>query len=254
MGESSASRKGEIAALKTAVDLGMTVIDTAEMYANGGAETVVAEAIAGQRGKVFVVSKVLPSNASLKGTIAACERSLARLRTDMIDLYLLHWRGGTPLAETVRAFEDLQRAGKIRHWGVSNFDIDDLEELAGIATGCAANQVQYNLDSRGIEWDLLAWQQQRNMPLMAYCPLGGGDLTHSAALAPLARKHGVSPATVALAFLLSKPGVQAIPKSSRPERVAELARARDVVLDGEDLKSLDRSFPPPRRKHSLAMT
>lgn len=256
MGETAARRGDEVAALKTGIDLGLTVIDTAEMYASGGAETVVAEAIAGQRQKVFLVSKVLPSNASLKGTIAACERSLARLKTDVIDLYLLHWRGGTPLAETVRAFERLKRDGKIRHWGVSNFDVDDLAELSRVENGnrCMANQVQYALDTRGVEFDLLPWQQQRSMPLMAYCPLGGGGLVKHPALAPIARKHGVTAAAVAIAFLLARPGVLAIPKSANAGRVAELARAREVGLDAEDLAALDRAFPPPRLKQPLAMT
>jgi diketogulonate reductase-like aldo/keto reductase len=256
MGETAARRGDEVAALKTGIELGLTVIDTAEMYANGGAESVVAEAIGGQRQKVFLVSKVLPSNASLKGTIAACERSLARLKTDVIDLYLLHWRGGTPLAETVRAFETLKREGKIRHWGVSNFDVDDLAELSRVENGnrCMANQVQYALDTRGVEFDLLPWQQQRSMPLMAYCPLGGGSLVKHPALAPIARKHGVTAAAVAIAFLLARPGVLAIPKSANAGRVAELARARQVGLDAEDLAALDRAFPPPRRKHPLAMT
>ena len=254
MGENAAKRKDEVAALKAGIDQGLAVIDTAEMYANGGAETVVADAIAGRRDEAFIVSKVLPSNASLKGTIAACERSLKRLKTDVIDLYLLHWRGGTPLAETVRAFQQLQADGKIRHWGVSNFDTDDMEELAGIGGGCAANQVQYNLEDRGIEFDLLPWQQKRGMPLMAYCPLGGGGLVNHPALAPLATKHGVTPAALALAFLLSKPDVLAIPKTARPARVADIASARGVTLDAEDLKALDRAFPPPRRKQPLAMT
>ena len=256
MGETAARRRDEMAALRTGIDLGLTVIDTAEMYASGGAETVVAEAIAGQRDKVFLVSKVLPSNASVKGKVAACEKSLSRLRTDVIDLYLLHWRGGTPLAETVRAFETLKRDGKIRHWGVSNFDVDDLEELSGVEHGnrCMANQVQYALDTRGVEFDLLPWQQKRSMPLMAYCPLGGGNLVNHPALAPIARKHGVSAAAVAIAFLLSKPGVQAIPKSSNAGRVADLAKARDVALDAADLAALDRAFPPPKSKQSLAMT
>ena len=256
MGERAASRNDEIAALRAGIDLGLTVIDTAEMYADGGAETVVAEAIAGQRHKVFLVSKVLPGNASFKGAIAACERSLSRLRTDVIDLYLLHWRGGTPLAETARAFAHLQRDGKIRHWGVSNFDADDMDELFHVAHDqtCAANQVQYSLACRGIEWDLLPWQQQRSMPLMAYCPLGGGDLASHAVLAPIAARHGVASAAIAIAFLLSRPGVQAIPKTAKPGRVRELARAREVTLDADDLKALDRAFPPPRRKMPLAMT
>jgi diketogulonate reductase-like aldo/keto reductase len=174
----------------------------------------------------------------------------------VIDLYLLHWRGGTPLSETVRAFEMLKRDGKIRHWGVSNFDVDDLEELSGVEHGnrCMANQVQYALDTRGVEFDLLPWQQTRTMPLMAYCPLGGGGLVNHPALVPVARKYDVSTAAVAIAFLLSKAGVQAIPKSANAARVAELAKARDVVLDVADLAALDRAFPPPKRKQSLAMT
>jgi diketogulonate reductase-like aldo/keto reductase len=256
MGESAANRKAEVAALKAGIELGLTVIDTAEMYANGGAEAVVAEAIAGQRDHVFLVSKVLPSNASFKATLSACEASLKRLKTGVIDLYLLHWRGGTPLQETVRAFEQLKADGKIRHWGVSNFDTDDMEELftAGGGSNCAANQVQYSLTSRGIEWDLLPWQQKRSMPLMAYCPLGGGELANHRALAPLARKHTVAPAAIALAFLLSKPGVLPIPKTSRPGRVGELAQALAITLDAEDHAALDHAFPPPRRKRSLAMT
>lgn len=256
MGETAEYRTSEVAALRTGIDLGLTVIDTAEMYANGGAEEVVAEAVAGQRDKVFIVSKVLPSNASYTGTLAACERSLKRLKVDVIDLYLLHWRGGTPLAETLRAFESLKDGGKIRHWGVSNFDVSDMEELARLGGGetCAANQVQYALDTRGVEYELLPWVRKRSMPLMAYCPLGGGGLVKHAALEPLARKHGVSKAAIAIAFLLSKPGVQAIPKTAKPERVHDLAKARDVRLDAEDLAALDKAFPPPRRKQPLAMS
>ncbi len=256
MGERAANKSNEVAALKAGIDLGLTVIDTAEMYADGAAETVVAEAIAGRRGEVFIVSKVLPSNASFKGTIAACERSLKRLGTEVIDLYLLHWRGGTPLADTVRAFEQLRQDGLIRHWGVSNFDADDMEELAGVAQGgnCAANQVQFSLTSRGVEWDLLPFQQKRNIPLMAYCPLGGGGLVDHPALVPLAKKHGATPAAIAIAFLLSKPGVQAIPKTAKKQRVPELAKARDIALDDADHAALDKAFPPPRQKQGLAMT
>jgi diketogulonate reductase-like aldo/keto reductase len=256
MGESAANRKAEVAALKAGIDLGLTVIDTAEMYANGGAEVVTAEAIAGQRAKVFVVSKVLPSNASSRGTVAACEQSLKRLKTDVIDLYLLHWRGSFPLAETVKGFAKLKADGKIRHWGVSNFDVDDLEELARLDGGkaCAANQVQYALKPRGPEFDLLPWQQKRSMPLMAYCPLGQGALVDHPALAPLARKHGVTPAAIAIAFLLAKPGVMPIPKTGRVERVHELAKAPAVTLDSADHTALDQAFPPPKRKTPLAMS
>lgn len=256
MGERAANRASEVAALRAGIDLGLTVIDTAEMYANGGAETVVADAIAGQRDKVFVVSKVLPSNASPKGTITACEQSLKRLKTGVIDLYLLHWRGSYPLAETVAAFEVLKSQGKIRHWGVSNFDTAAMGELAAVESGnrCMANQVQYALDTRGPEWDLLPWLQRHSMPLMAYCPLGGGELLSHPALAPLARKHRASSAAIALAFLLSKPGVMPIPKTAKAERMRDIAAARDVVLDAEDLAALDHTFPPPSRKQSLAMT
>jgi len=256
MGERPQGRDGEVAALKAAIAGDLTVIDTAEMYAGGGAERVVADAIAGQRGRIFLVSKVLPSNAAFRAAIAACEASLGRLRTDVIDLYLLHWRGGTPLEETVCAFEQLKHDGKIRHWGVSNFDVDDMEELFGVENGrnCAVNQVQYHLGSRGVEWDLLPWQQKHSMPLMAYCPLGGGDLVSHPALAALARKHGVTAAAVALSFLLGRPGVQPIPKTAKASRVPELKAAQGVHLDSDDLAALDRAFPPPRRKQYLAVT
>jgi diketogulonate reductase-like aldo/keto reductase len=256
MGESASARRAEVEALRCGIDLGLTVIDTAEMYAAGGAETVVAEAVAGQRDKVFIVSKVMPQNASHAGTLKACAASLRRLGTDRIDLYLLHWRGGTPLAETLRAFEHLKSAGAIRQWGVSNFDVDDMRELAGLAQGshCAANQVMYSLAERGVEFDLLPLMQRQGMPLMAYCPLGQGELLSHRALAPIAAKHGTTPAAVALAFLLTKPGVQAIPKTARAARVREIAGARDIALDTDDLAALDRAFPPPARQRPLAMT
>jgi diketogulonate reductase-like aldo/keto reductase len=256
MGEAASARRGEVEALRCGIDLGLTVIDTAEMYASGGAEAVVAEAIAGQRDKVFLVSKVLPQNASYAGTLKACAASLKRLGTDRLDLYLLHWRGATPLSETLRAFEHLKASGAIRHWGVSNFDVDDMEELAAEAHGghCAANQVLYHLGERGVEFDLLPLMQRQTMPLMAYCPLGQGDLISHQALAPIAARHGTTPAVIALAFLLAKPGVQAIPKSAKAARVRDIARARDIVLDHEDLAALDRAFPGPRRKQPLAMS
>jgi diketogulonate reductase-like aldo/keto reductase len=256
MGQEAAARAREVAALRAGLDQGLTLIDTAEMYAAGGAEQVVAEAIAGRRETVFLVSKVMPQNASYAGTLKACAASLKRLKTEVIDLYLLHWRGATPLAETVRAFETLKAEGKIRHWGVSNFDVADLAELDAVPAGrhCAANQVMYHLAERGVEFDLLPLQQQRSMPLMAYCPLGQGDLIRHAALAPIARQHGVSPATIALAFLLTRPGVLPIPKTATPSRIADIARAREVTLDAADLAALDAAFPPPRRKQPLAMT
>jgi diketogulonate reductase-like aldo/keto reductase len=256
MGESAASFPDEVRALRAGIDAGLTVIDTAEMYASGGAERVVAEAIRNPPQKLFIVSKVLPSNASHAGTLKACHASLKRLGLACIDLYLLHWRGGTPLRETVRAFEELKAEGKIRHWGVSNFDVSDMEELFSVPSGnnCAANQVQYSLSSRGVEFDLLPWQQEHGIPLMAYCPLGQGELLTHKALQPLAEKHRVTAAAIALAFLLSRNQVQPIPKTSKPARIAEIAKARTIALDADDLKLLDSAFPPPRRKQSLAMT
>ena len=251
MGERKADRAREVAALKAGIDLGLTLIDTAEMYGNGGAEEVVAEAIAGVRDEVYLVNKVLPHNASREGTIKACEQSLRRLKTDRIDLYLLHWRGSYPLADTVAAFERLKSDGKIGAWGVSNFDVDDMAELTRVSDDCAANQVLYHLGSRGIEWQLLPDSQRAGMPLMAYCPLGQGDLIGHPAIVQLARKHAVASAAIAIAFLLSKPGVIAIPKSSDIEHVREIANARDVKLDAEDHKFFDREFPVPKRKMAL---
>jgi diketogulonate reductase-like aldo/keto reductase len=256
MGERRANRVGEIAALRTGIDLGLTLIDTAEMYASGGAEEMVAEAIDGRRDEVFIISKVLPQNASLRGTIAACDASLKRLRTGQIDLYLLHWRGSYRLSETVEAFERLKADGKIADWGVSNFDVSDMDELAGLPQGghCAANQVMYHLGARGIEFDLLPHCQQNGIAVMAYCPLGQGRLVGHPAIAKLASKHRIPSSAIALAYLLSKPGVIAIPKSSKPERIKEFASARDVQLDAEDFAVLDRAFPPPKRKTYLAMS
>ena len=255
MGEARADRAQEADALRAGLDQGLTLIDTAEMYAEGGAEEVVADAVAGRRDEVFIVSKVYPHNASAKGVPAACERSLNRLRTDRIDLYLLHWRGSVPLAETVAAFEALQGAGKIRHWGVSNLDADDMRELSGVAAGagCAANQVLYHLGSRGIEWDLVPDCQNRGVAVMAYSPLGQGRILANGALKVVAARHGVTPAAIAVAWTLRQPGVIAIPKTGRRARVAELARAADLVLTAADLADLDAAFPPPKRAHPLAM-
>ena len=255
MGEDRRNRSAEAAALKLGLDLGMTLIDTAEMYGEGGAEEVVAEAIAGRRDGVYVVSKVYPHNASRLGAIAACERSLKRLKTDRIDLYLLHWRGRHPLAETVAAFETLQRDGKIRAWGVSNFDVADMQELAGVADGrnCASNQVLYHLGERGIEYRLLTDMHAAGIMTMAYSPLGQGPILREPVLAEIARKHGVTPAAIALAFLLEKPGVLAIPKASSLEHVRANVKAGDVVLDDVDRAALDRAFPPPKRASPLAM-
>jgi len=255
MGEDRRRRADEVAALRLGIELGMTLIDTAEMYGDGGAEDLVREAVGSGRDEVFIVSKVLPSNASRSGTIRACEASLRRLGTDRIDLYLLHWRGGVPLAETVSAFETLQRAGKIRNWGVSNFDTDDMAELAGVAggDGVQTNQVLYNLGTRGIEWDLLPKAQRDGIPVMAYSPVAQGDLARDAGLADIARRHGVTPAQIALAWVLRQPGVIAIPKASRLEHVRDNRAALELQLTEADLTELDRLYPPPSRKQRLAM-
>ncbi|BAD39643.1 oxidoreductase [Symbiobacterium thermophilum IAM 14863] len=255
MGESRRSRREEAEALRLGLDLGMTLIDTAEMYADGGAEEVVAEAIAGRRDEVFLVSKVLPGNASRRGTIEACERSLRRLRTDRIDLYLLHWRGRHPLAETLEAFAELVRAGKIRYWGVSNFDTDDMEELTGLPGGAAVatNQVLYNLSRRGIEYDLLPWCRERRIPIMAYSPIEQGRILENTVLRRVAARHGATPAQVALAWLLRQKDVMVIPKAGRPEHVRENRAALDLELTAEDLAELDRAFPSPTRKVPLEM-
>jgi len=252
MGEKRELRSAEIAALKLGIDLGMTLIDTAEMYADGEAETIVAEAIRGQREAVFVVSKAYPQNASRARLSAACEASLRRLGTDYLDLYLLHWRGRTPLAETVDAFERLVASGKIRRWGVSNFDVDDMDELA--APACATNQVLYNLEERGIEFDLLPAAQRDALPVMAYSPVGcGGGLLRDRALADIAARLGASPARVALSWVLRQPGVIAIPKATDPVHVRDNRAALDLFLPPEILRELDQAFPPPRSKRPLAM-
>lgn len=255
MGEDARRRGEEAAALRLGVDLGMTLIDTAEMYAGGGAEEVVREGVAGRRDEVFIVSKVLPSNASRRGTEAACERSLKRLGTDRIDLYLLHWRGGVPLAETVEAFEALKAAGKIRHWGVSNFDTDDMAELDGLPAGdqVQCNQVLYNLTGRGIEYDLLPWCRGRGIPVMAYSPVGQGALGDDRRLLDVARRRQATPAQVALAWMLRQDGVIAIPKAGRPDHVRQNRAALDIELSPDDIADLDRLFPPPARKRPLDM-
>lgn len=256
MGIGEPDEAGQIEALQTGIDLGMTLIDTAEMYGNGRSEALVGKAIRGRRDGVFLVSKVLPENASREGTVEACERSLRHLGTDRIDLYLLHWRGRHPLAGTVEAFERLRADGKIRHWGVSNLDPADMAELSGLpqAQNCVANQVMYNLAERGIEWDLLPEAEKRQIAIMAYCPLGEGQLIDHPELAAIGRRYGGSAATVALAWLLTRPGVIAIPKSRSANRVRENAAAADLVLAPEDLAALDRLFPPPRGPQPLAMT
>lgn len=255
MGEDRTAREAEVAALQLGLDLGLTLIDTAEMYAEGGAEEVVGEALQGRRAQAFLVSKVYPHNASRLGAIAACERSLKRLKTDHIDLYLLHWRGQVPLAETVQAFEALQRAGKIRHWGVSNLDLDDMQELWAIPGGqsCAANQLLYNLSRRGIEWDLRPWLQQRGVPVMAYSPIEQARLLRHKGLLDFARHHGMTPAQAALAWLLAQEGVIAIPKAGDAAHVRENAAALDIALDAAQRAELDRLFAPPDGPTPLEM-
>jgi diketogulonate reductase-like aldo/keto reductase len=254
MGENAARRAQEADALRLGLDLGMTLIDTAEMYAEGGAEEVVGEAIAGRRDQVFLVSKVYPHNASRRGAVAACERSLKRLRVETIDLYLLHWRGSHPLADTVEAFETLKRDGKIRHWGVSNCDVDDLEELGPTLADCATDQVLYSLEHRGIEFDLLPFCATRSMPVMAYSPVGqGGKLLRHRALHEVADRHGLTPAQVAIAWTLRHPHVISIPKAASPDHVRQNATTRDIALTPADLATLDAAFAPPARKRGLAM-
>jgi len=255
MGEARTSGADMVAALKLGLDLGMTLIDTAEMYGEGGAEKVVGRAIAGRRDEVYLVSKVYPHNAGRKDAVAACERSLKRLGTDRLDLYLLHWRGEVPLAQTVEAFTALERAGKIRAWGVSNFDTSDMKELWRVASGksCASNQVLYNLTRRGIECDLLSWCREHRMPIMAYSPIEQGRLLTRPALRRLATARGVTPAQLALSWVLHQTGVIAIPKAATPDHLRENRAALDLVLSPAELAALDQAFPPPKRKEPLAM-
>ena len=254
MGESARARPGELDALVYGLELGYPMIDTAEMYGEGAAEEIVGEAIRGRARRPFLVSKVYPHNASRAGTVAACERSLRRLGVERIDLYLLHWRGGTPLGETVEAFVRLREAGKIGDFGVSNFDADDMAELADVDRGLAAsNQVLYCLSRRGPEFDLLPWMQDRAMPLMAYSPLDQGRLLRNPALRDLARDAGCTPAQLAIAWLLARPGVVAIPKSSTRARVKENLEALAVEVTPAISAALDAAFPPPRRRQPLEM-
>ena len=262
MGESADRRADEVAAVRTAIELGYRVIDTAEMYADGGAEEVVGQGVADAlragtvtREQLFIVSKVTPHNASRAGMVAACERSRRRLMLDHIDLYLLHWPGPHPLRDTVAGFEALQAGGHIRHWGVSNFDIDDLRVLAALPGGarCAANQVYHSLSTRGAEFDLLPWQRERQMPLMAYCPLDQGDLTADATLGRLAERSGVTASQVALAWSMAQPGVMVIPKAVREAHLRENLAAADRVLSAADFAEIEAHFSAPRRKVPLAM-
>jgi len=256
MGENLARRAREIAILRQGLERGLALIDTAEMYGEGEAEAIVGEAIAGRRDGLFIVSKVYPHNASRSGVVAACERSLKRLGSGHIDLYLLHWRGTHPLAETVEGFESLKRDGKIRHWGVSNFDSADMEELLALDAGasCAANQVKYHLGERGIEWELLPRMQERAIPVMAYSPLGQGGLLRDATLLRVARRLGMAAASLALAWVMREVGVMAIPKTSSTDHLDEILAARDVSLHNEDLAELDAAFPPPGRPAPLSIS
>ena len=256
MGDSRAAHERELKALRLGLDLGMTLIDTAEMYGNGASERLVGEAIAGRRDEVFLVSKVLPSNATRAGVARSCRDSLKRLATDRLDLYLLHWRGGVALAETVDAFEILRREGLILQWGVSNFDVDDMADFVGCARpgGCLVNQVLYNLEHRGIEHDMIQYGVEQNVRLMAYSPVGqGGALLHHPVLAAVATRHDCSPAQVALAWTIRHRGVISIPKAGTEAHVRENAAAAALTLQPEDLAELDRAFPPPTRKQPLAM-
>lgn len=256
MGESAANRSAEVRALQLGIDAGMNLIDTAEMYADGGAESVVGEAITGRRDGVFIVSKVLPGNAGRRETVAACERSLKRMRIDCIDLYLLHWRGAVPLSETLLGLRDLVAAGKIRSFGVSNFDIKDMAEWLTLdgASSTQVNQVMYNVRDRGIDFDLIPWCRQRHIAIMAYSPLAEGQIRSSPALERVARRHDATVAQIMLAWCLRHPMVFAIPKSSNADRVRQNARASDILLTDADLAEIAVDFPPPPAASPLAMT
>ncbi|WP_374620622.1 aldo/keto reductase [Pandoraea sp.] len=255
MGEKPERRHEEIAALRLGVSLGMTLIDTAEMYGEGATERLVGEALDGLRDQVFLVSKVYPHNASRRGVIAACERSLARLRTDRLDLYLLHWRGAVPLEETIAGFEALRQAGKIRHWGVSNFDTDDMDALFEVpgADACVTDQVLYNLARRGPEYDLAPWLAAHDLPMMAYSPIEQGRLPKHGILGDIARTRHVEPLQIALAWVLSQPGVIAIPKAGTQAHVRANRAAHDIDLTPDELALLDHHFEPPARKYPLEM-
>jgi diketogulonate reductase-like aldo/keto reductase len=253
MGEKRKRRGDEVAALRLGLDLGMTLIDTAEMYASGGAEEIVGEAIAGRRDDVFLVSKVLPSHARRRETIAACRASIRRLRVEQIDLYLLHWREDVPLEETLEGFEALMQGGEIRRWGVSNFDVDDINELIELHGGdaVATNQVLYNLTRRGIENGVLPSCRERKIPVMAYSPIEQARLTNNAALERLGARIGATPSQIAIAWVLRQPDVIAIPKASNPDHVRDNRAALDLRLSDDDLRELDRAFPPPSKRVPL---
>jgi diketogulonate reductase-like aldo/keto reductase len=255
MGKSLRQRREEIAALRLGIDLGLTLIDTAEMYGDGIAEEIVAEAIDGRRDECFIVSKVLPENSTRAGTIAACEGSLRRLKTDRIDLYLLHWRGQPRLEQTLSGFEALRDAGALRYWGVSNFDIKDMLELYALAggTACATDQVLYNLRHRAIEAGLLPWCRDRGIPIMAYSPLEQGRLLRNRVLTAVAIRHRATTAQIALAWVLRQCDMMVIPKAATLEHVRENQAALDIKLTGQDLAELDRAFPPPKRPRALEL-
>lgn len=255
MGENAKNRQIEIDALRHGLDLGLSLIDTAEMYGEGGAEQVIAEALTDRRAEVFLVSKVYPHNASKQGAIAACERSLKRLKTDYVDLYLLHWRGSVSLAETLETFQTLQQAGKIRSYGVSNFDVEDMEEASHLKGGNAisTNQVLYNLMRRGVEWNLLPWCRQQGIPIMAYSPIEQGRLLNNRTLKIIAQQRGVTTAQVAIAWLLHQDNVIVIPKSSRINHMEQNYAALELKLSAEELTTLDAAFPPPTKPVPLEM-
>jgi len=255
MGDDPARRAEEIATFRLALDLGAALIDTAEMYGEGRSEQLIGDAIGDRRDEVFLVSKVLPQNATRQGAVAACERSLRRLHTDRLDLYLLHWRGDVPLAETLEAFTALQRAGKIRHFGVSNLDLADMQKLWSVAGGSAivTDQVLYNLSRRGIEWDLLPWLRERGIPIMAYSPIEEGRQLGNPTLIGFARRYGMTPAQAALAWLLSKDDVMVIPKTSSRARLKENLDALNQKPTSSQLAELDRLFPPPAGPIPLEM-
>ena len=255
MGEHPRARADEVGIVQLALDLGVTLIDTAEMYGDGGAEEIAGEALAGRRDKAFLVSKVYPHNASRHGAVAACDRSLRRLQTDRIDLYLLHWLGGVPLVETLEAFQALQQAGKIRYYGVSNLGLPEMRQLWDIAGGqaVATDQLLYNLARRGIEWDLLPWLRQRRVPIMAYSPIEQGRLLRDRKLVDFAAAHGMTPAQAALAWLLAQDDMIVIPKTTRPERLRENIGALEITLSSDQQAELDRLFPPPSGPSELEM-
>jgi diketogulonate reductase-like aldo/keto reductase len=255
MGDKREARREEIATLRLGLDSGLRLIDTAEMYGDGRAEELISEAIAGRRDEAFLVSKVSAHNASRKGTIAACERSLKRMRTDRIDLYLLHWRGNIAFSETIEGFVALRKAGKIRHYGVSNMDVDDMREFFSLPGGeaAAANQLLYNLTRRGIEWDLAPWLREKRIPVMAYSPIEQARLLRDPKLADFTKRHGMTPAQAALAWLLAKDGIIAIPKTSHREHLTENLGALDHPLTRQQIAELDRLFPPPEAPVALEM-